>query len=493
MVHIMYYIINQNQQVIATDSDMLALLSVKNIDELYTKIALGDIKFSSLGEQVTITTSKGETSYPVTTHTLTGILGNITLVQIEHSSHKEERVTKTLAPQEDLISIHDRVDLFKENANTDEKDIASDLFILDDESISFSDIEELHEEDEKISLLKSDDILFGEKEPVQIGDDELFDLVLPSAPEEHIEELFTFDSESKDINIEAKKMTSIVIDVERISREIGISIEDYNNFLNEYIDTALTLEKDIQSSDSEKNTNAIMTLSHLSTVLHLPMITDILTDIKNSTSENKNTHVKSLYDTLLKLTTTKINTETNTVLQPLPKIKPLVETSIEENFKSIETNTELNTTINEVNTNIEELQPLPKIKPLIKTSMNEGFGSIDLGDVKPIRFDFQLEEAADSLDLPINLIEEFIHDFIDQAHSETQKMLVAYEKGDLESIQKIGHLLKGISSNLHIGPLSDTLYKIQLCEESNQLESLIKEYWAHFLSFKTQIDLKTKS
>ncbi len=71
-------------------------------------------------------------------------------------------------------------------------------------------------------------------------------------------------------------------------------------------------------------------------------------------------------------------------------------------------------------------------------------------------------------------------------------MLEAYEKGDLDTIQKIGHLLKGTSSNLRINPLSDTLYEIQFCEDSSKLEGLIKEYWAHFLSFEHQIDVKLK-
>jgi HPt (histidine-containing phosphotransfer) domain-containing protein len=103
-----------------------------------------------------------------------------------------------------------------------------------------------------------------------------------------------------------------------------------------------------------------------------------------------------------------------------------------------------------------------------------------------------MEEAANDLSLPVELIEEFVHDFIEQAHTETEKMLLAYEKGDLDAIQKIGHMLKGASSNLRINALSDTLYKIQFCEDSSQLEDFIKDYWGHFLSFETQINLTSK-
>jgi len=71
-------------------------------------------------------------------------------------------------------------------------------------------------------------------------------------------------------------------------------------------------------------------------------------------------------------------------------------------------------------------------------------------------------------------------------------MLEAYEKGDLDTIQKIGHLLKGTSSNLRINTLSDVLYEIQFCEDISKMEELIKQYWGHFLSLKTQVNITSK-
>ena len=71
-------------------------------------------------------------------------------------------------------------------------------------------------------------------------------------------------------------------------------------------------------------------------------------------------------------------------------------------------------------------------------------------------------------------------------------MLAAYEKGDLETVQKIGHLLKGTSSNLRITPLSDTLYEIQFNEDIDKVPELVKHYWGHFLSLENQIKLISK-
>ena len=268
-----------------------------------------------------------------------------------------------------------------------------------------------------------------------------------------------------------------MIDVKNISQSIGISTEDYNTFLNEYIDTALSLEEDLQSTEEEKRSNAISILSHLSNVLHLPVINEIVTQIKNATVESQNTHIESFYTTLGRLTTSELDTdqeETSSILEIDSDIK--IETLDSIDMDKID---------------LYEEEPPSTIETESVTT-TEGFGTINLDDVKPIHFDFQLEQAANDLSLPVELIEEFVHDFIDQAHAETKKMLEAYEKGDLDTIQKIGHLLKGTSSNLRINPLSDTLYQIQFCEDSSKLEELIKQYWGHFLSLETQINITSK-
>ena len=486
----MYYITNHNHQIIAADSGFLGLLHIETIDELYTKIALGDITFTSpLENKVTITTSQGEESYATQISTLRSILGDMTLVQLEISEEeavspekdftedlliigsneindipvsdtaleevieKNDKIDESL-PEEDLLSLKEEITTPEANTVTHD-----DLSILDDEPISFNDT--VTETEEEISLLDDtpmdlqetetrredhEEILPNETE----SSDELFDLLLPNAPEETIDEISLQGTNEQKADLQEEDHTPILINTEHISKEIGISTEDYNNFLNEYIDTAITLEKDLKSDQDEKRSHAITTLSHLASVLHLPMITEIITQIKNQSVENQNSSVSALYNTLSRLTTQKADM-------------------------------------------IEEVSvPLAEADIAVKPSGTEGFGTISLDDVKPIHFDFQLEEAANDLSLPVELIEEFVHDFIEQGHTETKKMLAAYEKGDLDTIQKIGHLLKGASSNLRINPLSDTLYKIQFCEDSTQLETLIKDYWAHFLSFETQINLISK-
>ncbi len=484
----MYYITNQNNQIIAIDPSLLTLLEVENIDELYRKIALEDIVFSSSGEEVTIVTPLSEKSYAAQTSELSGILGNLTLIQVQVSPQEsllldDDISTFTLAeskeeassiededvliedlldldldtdkkiplPDDDLISIGDTDDLFEDKT-----------FILDD---SKEKVQEETTEKEEISLL-TDDLLDEVKSETESHrkeeNDALFDLLLPDELKDTIDEISLDEVPADVVPVEEKDTSPIFIDIENISQQIGISTKDYNIFLNEYIDTALSLEEDLLSTQEEKCSSAIDTLSHLSNVLHLPVLSEIITQIENATAENQNSYIESFYMTLARLTTTQQDTY---------KEEPLL--------------------VPEIATNEEEPLLVPETESIAVTT--ESFGTISLDDVQSIHFDFQLEEASKDLALPVELIEEFVHDFIDQAHEETKKMLEAYEKGDLESIQQIGHLLKGASSNLRIKALSDTLYEIQFCQDSSKLEDLIKQYWGHFLSLETQINLTSNT
>ena len=66
------------------------------------------------------------------------------------------------------------------------------------------------------------------------------------------------------------------------------------------------MEEALKSTEEKKRLNAINTLSHLSNVLHLPVITAIVEQLKNASSDEQNELIKSLYVTLARLTTTEV-------------------------------------------------------------------------------------------------------------------------------------------------------------------------------------------
>lgn len=424
----MYYILNETNQIVAADDNLLALCGLSHIDELSLKIALGDTKFDLSEENIIITTDNSDKTFSMSKTSLSSMLGHITLVEIQAEEEKAE---------EDDLSV----------------------LTLDDtvESIAPLGVEDISEETE-----------------IAIDDNELFDLAVEDETESKIDtvedslNVITEDTDILDLGLSDKESeviydkpvsedtAEILVDINKVCQQIGVSHEDYDTFLNEYIDTALGLEQDLQSTDTAKRSNAVATLSHLGEVLQLPVIGDIIAKVDTVPANEQKEIVESFYAALSRITT-------STTSQAEPEME-LFDAEV-----PVEEKAEPEVTVNE-----------------------KSFGTISLEGIKPIHFDFQLEEAARDLSLPVELIEEFVNDFIEQGHIETEKMLKAYTEGDLDAIQKIGHLLKGASSNLRINALSDTLYKIQFCEDSNDLEHFIKDYWGHFLSFEIQINALAK-
>jgi hypothetical protein len=425
----MYYILNESDQIIAADDNLLTLCNVTDVNALSSKVTLGDTTFTSQNEEnVTITTNDSEQTFSVSKTSLSSILGHMTLVELDEAQESDNFIS------EDAIS---------------EELVLDTIDDTEDEEISFD-----------ISTDESDDDLFEINETVEEETIPEVENTIDAAEEEdETFDLFGEATENLDLDViseeETKEDGEIIVDVVNISQRMGISDEDYTMFLNEYIDTVLELEDDLQSDDAATRNSAIMTLTDLSEIMHLPEISNIMGSINASTPEQQKGYIGSLYTTLSRLTTQSSSNEA-VEMELLDSDENL---TIAERLKS-------------------KAEPNPN-----------SFGTIDLSDVKAKHFDFQLEEAANDLSLPVELIEEFVHDFIEQAHIETKKMLEAYEEGDLAKIQAIGHLLKGASSNLRINALSDTLYKIQFCENENGLDDLIKDYWAHLLSFETQINV----
>lgn len=63
---------------------------------------------------------------------------------------------------------------------------------------------------------------------------------------------------------------------------------------------------------------------------------------------------------------------------------------------------------------------------------------------------FDPQVASDELGLPVDLIEEFIQDFIAQSKEFKTKMYNALEENDIDSVAILSHKLKGVAANLRI-------------------------------------------
>ncbi len=441
----MYYILNQLDQVVAVAPRLLNALDIPDVNTFYQKLALKEVVFTLNGDTVTLTIDGTPHTLQASVEDLEGMLGNVRVVDITSENLK----TTAEAPIEEeapLLEIEEESD-------------KSDQELL---SFEESDLFGIKEPEEPEPLAET--VPF---EAVKTEEEDLYELTIPSDSENAISDI----EEETELTADTSKTsaseneTPIYIDVASISEKIGITTEDYNLFLDEYIDTALGYEQALISNNDKEKEEALNALSHLSNVLQLPIIGELLSNIKSASQSEKEGAISAFFTALGRLSTAKVE-ETEQTLEPT------IEITEEEEA--------------------EEQTPEErgeKAKAALLETEAQKRTPIDLSGIKPIHFDFQLEEAAKDLSLPVELIEEFVNDFIIQAHEETEKMLKAYEKGDLETVQKIGHLLKGTASNLRINPLSDTLYEIQFNEDLDRVPELIKNYWAHFLSLENQIKL----
>ncbi|MDM5271229.1 hypothetical protein PGH07_03485 [Sulfurovum sp. zt1-1] len=455
----MYYITNQNHQVVAVDKALLDLIGLQSVEELYQKVIKEEISFTSLSPDSLIIVSgdneENQYNFDLKSTSLSSMLGELTLNVLTTSEILEKPEKESISFSEDIGLIDEKEEplsiLETEDTGTDE------------EIISILDEDFLKEPEEEIGISEEEPADF---EPIGILEEEEVELptLEPTVAEEESVAITT------EATPEVEKSTEpIYIDVTAVCKTIGITPDEYNTFLNEFIDTAISLEQDINSENDETQSSAIKTLVQLSEVLHLPELSNAAKEIEKASIIERDTFVEDFYNKLARITTKHTTVSEVEEEIELPSIEP--EISLEEEVVIA-----------------PEIAEVPEEETLPEGS----FGTIDLSNVKPTHFDFRLEEAADELSLPVELIEEFVHDFIGQARTETENMLEAYKQGDLDRIQKIGHLLKGASSNLRINPLADTLYEIQFCEDSNRLESLIKSYWAHFIAFEKQMELTSK-
>jgi outer membrane biosynthesis protein TonB len=90
----MYYIVNQDKQIIAADADFLSLLEIESLQELFVQVASGKISFEEMGNhtlEITVAGSNTLTldkkSYPLTT-----LVGDLLLNEVSEPEEAEETV-----------------------------------------------------------------------------------------------------------------------------------------------------------------------------------------------------------------------------------------------------------------------------------------------------------------------------------------------------------------------------------------------------------------
>ncbi len=295
--------------------------------------------------------------------------------------------------------------------------------------------------------------------------------------------------ELKEIQIEKKESTTsnkskklktnyqaIYLDVNRISEEIGLSVNDYKLYLDSFIDQSIIDEKRL----IEGNDKVIKNLSNLALTLKIPHINILLLKIQKLPHRERLPLIDEYYTKLALLTLEKPENYTEE-----DHLEGIIEEDKYEDKEEV-LSARFSDLLKNIDEKEEEKNKSNESTKIINEELikNSDVKPISLDDVSPLPISYNPQMAADELNLPVVLIEEFVDDFIEQARQDKDHLLTSYYQKDMDNIHELGHKLKGAASNLRINELSDILEEIQFCSDYSKLEELFIKYWGHFLSLE---------
>lgn len=92
-------------------------------------------------------------------------------------------------------------------------------------------------------------------------------------------------------------------------------------------------------------------------------------------------------------------------------------------------------------------------------------------------YQFDPNIAAQELGLPVDLIQEFIGDFILQANEFKDELFEAVLKGDMNNLKILSHKLKGVAANLRIEDAFECLSIINTSNDPIEIEANLKYFY----------------
>lgn len=115
---------------------------------------------------------------------------------------------------------------------------------------------------------------------------------------------------------------------------------------------------------------------------------------------------------------------------------------------------------------IEE-EPVKESKPMLGDYINDSNEGINADP--NYRYDPSI--AADELGLPVDLINEFIGDFIAQAHEFKDELFAVNNNQDIDQVRILSHKLKGVAANLRIEDAFEVLSTINTSDDHDEINN----------------------
>ena len=146
--------------------------------------------------------------------------------------------------------------------------------------------------------------------------------------------------------------------------------------------------------------------------------------------------------------------------EPIAVETPTVEA--EENFSVDSFDLDLDDLVSEEDETLQE-----KTHP-VEVEEDDGFD---------YSYNYDPQVASDELGLPIDLIEEFIQDFIAQAKEFKDELYSSLDEGDIDNVKILSHKLKGVAANLRIEDAFNTLSIINTSSDITEVGKYLNIFY----------------
>ena len=261
-------------------------------------------------------------------------------------------------------------------------------------------------------------------------------------------------------------MASEVEDINLHENANKLSI-DYNSYImltENYLDEIKKYNNDLLDG----STSIISMLTDAGELLSLDILTRKLNSLEKSNNKKENLNEINLICALIKEKIESAGKESKKAVKEEIKEEPVVEkvVKIDEVVEEVATPT------------------VPSIpEDIIEITTAEDL----LNAIASQKVIFNPQKAANELNLPKDLIVEFVEDFLAQSKEHLSVITKAYNSNDIKTIQTTAHMLKGAASNLRLDTIAENLFKIQKEGNIEESASLIKKFVAQIKGLEQAI------
>ncbi|MDX9813797.1 MAG: Hpt domain-containing protein [Sulfurimonadaceae bacterium] len=137
--------------------------------------------------------------------------------------------------------------------------------------------------------------------------------------------------------------------------------------------------------------------------------------------------------------------------------------------------------------------PPPPPKPEVKPQPIEPIKKLDIDlEVAPKKqtppkepisikqsdgYSFDPQATSKELGLPVDLIEEFVCDFVEQSRGFKQNLTTHLKEGDLKNLRILAHQLKGVAANLRIQDALDNLITMNVSSDFIEIKHAMDSFY----------------